>query len=127
MSPVDPSRNPATADLVPAQILPGGDSGITFTRQQRDIQVFDVMDTELTMIKQSSPSNPISFLTLCIGLAVGFGSTLLTVPLSDRAYAVYCALLLVSVVLAAFFGVATRKALAATDQLVETIRQRPRA
>lgn len=108
----------------PAEIVPSV-SGITLTQKQREVSVYNVMDSELTMLRNSSPASPISFLTLCIGLAVGFGTTFFTVDLTDREHAIFGTMLLGTTVLSAYFAVTSLKAKKANDELVNSIRERP--
>ena len=68
--------------------------------------MYRLFDTELERLGRAQNSIHLAFFTLCIGVAIGFGVTLLTVDILDpRKYAMFIALLAVSLLASVYFGI----------------------
>ncbi len=98
---------------------------LTVNLVARHFTAYPVIDTELTALQNSALAAPLSFFTLCIGMAAGFGSTLFSQHLAPSPQGVFVALFSVAVILAAFFGVAAWRARGPGRELLRAIKQRP--
>lgn len=87
IDPVSPV-SPVTAQFVP-----------------RRVKMHVVFDHELTNLRTTSPSTPLTFLGVCIGAALTLGIVLLTQKLTSSALATFLALFAVSALLLVFFAV----------------------
>lgn len=69
-----------------------------------------VLESELRDVSSLQNSINLAFFTLMVGLAVGFGTVLLTShsSLTDRVFAIYAGLLLTSAIGSIYFGVKAR-------------------
>lgn len=101
----------SSEDALPAlaSVQPPSSEKVTVDVLPRHFITYPVTDEELTSMHSASLTVPMSFLTLCLGLAGGWGSTLFTQHLKSSTLSVFTGL----------FGVAVLGVLAS---LVQTLR-----
>ena len=79
---------------------------VTIDVVPRHATMYRVFDTELDRLGKAQNSVHLAFFTLCIGIAIGFGVTLLTVDILDpKKYAAFVALLVVFMLASIYFGI----------------------
>jgi hypothetical protein len=67
--------------------------------------MFRLTEVELDSLKSNFGSLSLGFCSMCPGAFIGFIATLVTVPLSDKIFAMFVSLSLVLALLPVFFGV----------------------
>ena len=90
------------------RIVPESAAGrVTIEYKRRNVGVYSLFESEIRGIGSFQNSINLAFFTLSLGLAIGFGTVLLTshVSLSDRMFTVFCGLTLVSILATLYFGV----------------------
>jgi hypothetical protein len=86
------------------------ESPVTINVVPRRATMYRLFDTELERLGSAQNSIHLAFFTLCIGIAFGFGVTLLTVDITDpKKFAAFVALFVVSVLASLYFGVMFRR------------------
>src|SRR5689334_19153779 len=77
---------------------------------QRRATMYMLFGTELERLGSAQNSIHLAFLTLCIGGAIGFGTTLLTIDITDpKKFATFVALFGLSVLASVYLGVMFRR------------------
>lgn len=72
--------------------------------------MYRVFDTELERLGTAQNSVHLAFFTLCVGAALAFGTTLLTLDISDpKKFAAFVALLTISSLASVYFGLMFRR------------------
>lgn len=85
--------------------------------------MYSVTGQELDGLASGYNSIHAGFFTLCLGALIGFGTTLLTVPLSDKLFALYVGLTGVSGILTPYFGLRAIRDWRNTTQRIEEIKR----
>ena len=100
------------------------ESPVTIDIVPRRATMYRLFDTELDRL--ASGANPIhlGFFTLCVGTAIGFGTTLLTVDIPDaKTFAAFVAMLALSILASIYFGIMFRRDYKNCKNEIERIRQ----
>jgi hypothetical protein len=86
------------------------ESPVTIEVMPRRAVMYRLFEPELERLGSNQSSVHLAFFTLCVGVAIGFGTTLLTVDIaSARIFAAFVALFAISMIGAAFFGVMAKR------------------
>jgi hypothetical protein len=71
----------------------------------RNIHMFRLTEVELDSLKSNFDSLSLGFCSMCLGAFIGFIVPLVTVPLSDKMFAIFISLSVLLFVLTIFFGI----------------------
>ncbi|MBI4282651.1 MAG: hypothetical protein HY672_04105 [Chloroflexi bacterium] len=104
-------------------ILPSGAGRIAIVEHGRDIHVHRVTEPELDGLTSGYNSVHLAFFTLCLGLLIGFLTTLLTVDLPDRKAAIFVAGIIVTAIMGLYFGAMTLKERVALKKFVNRVKE----
>lgn len=105
------------------QILPAGTAQIEIVEHGRRLHVHRVTEPELDTLTSGYNSVHMTFFALCVGALIAFAITLFTVPLSDRMFGVFVALVGVSTLGTVFFGVRAKGERATLASLVRQLKE----
>lgn len=86
-------------------IVPAKPSQVHVIEHTRELHMHSLTDTELDDFAAGYNSIHLIFFSLCLGALIPFVTTLFSVDLSDRTFAVFVSLTTVSFILAVYFGV----------------------
>lgn len=100
------------------------ESPVTINVVPRRATMYRLFDTELERLGSAQNSIHLAFFTLCIGVAIGFGVTLLTVDITHpKTFAAFVALFVVSVLASLYFGAMFRRDYKSCKEELDRIRQ----
>jgi hypothetical protein len=71
----------------------------------RNIHMFRLTEVELDSLKSNFDSLSLGFCSLCLGSFIGFIVPLITVPLSDKMFAIFVSVSVLLFILTFFFGI----------------------
>jgi hypothetical protein len=71
----------------------------------RSIHMFRLTELELDTLKSNFDSLSLGFCSMCLGAFIGFIVPLVTVPLTDKMFAIFISLSVLLAILTLFFGV----------------------
>jgi hypothetical protein len=87
------------------EIEPADAQFIHVIEHSRDIHMFRLTEVELDSLKSNFDSLSLGFCSMCLGAFIGFIVPLITVPLSDKMFAMFVSLSVLLFILTVFFGV----------------------
>jgi hypothetical protein len=86
------------------------ESPVTINVVPRHATMYRLFDTELERLVSGRNSIHLAFFTLCLGVSIGLGTTLLTVNISDpKTFATFVGLFGLSLLASAYFGFMFRR------------------
>ena len=107
-------------------IVPVDPSQVQIIEHGRDIHMYRITETEIDELCSEYMSIDFGLFTLCIGVFIAFIIALITAQMSDKVFATFVAIAVVSLLGTIFFGVRTirlRRKLKRRAEDIKTSRQ----
>lgn len=94
-------------DIVKSDTLdlePGKVSSIQVIQHGRDIHIFPITESEIDELVCAHSSISLVLFSLCAGVLISFLISIFTIQLEDRVFAVFIAIIVVSLLMGIWFG-----------------------